>query len=94
MQPSIRLSRQIDNHSERRSPHHTPKTITSTRKSGRSNIFAESPGREKSSSKIGQDTKIEVRGPKHSFSKQSNKKLMITAITYVCLPGELNRKER
>lgn len=41
-----------------------------------------------------QEPKIEPKERKNSFNRQSNKKLMINAITYVCFPGELNRKER
>jgi hypothetical protein len=38
--------------------------------------------------------KIEPKDRKNSFTRQSNKKQMINAITYVIFPGELNRKER
>jgi hypothetical protein len=40
------------------------------------------------------EPKIEPKDRKYSFTRQSNKKLMINAITYVCFPGELNRKDR
>lgn len=80
------------------SPNRTPKTTMSERrpKSSQkgSNIFAaESQFREKSATR-GLEPKIEPKERKHSFARQSNKKLLVNAITYVCFPGELNRKER
>lgn len=80
------------------SPFRTPKSILSENKgksTNRNNIFqGESPQpREKSTNKL-MKPEIDVKDRKNSFTKQSNKKLMINAITYVCFPGELNKKER
>lgn len=77
----------------------TPKSIISDyrvdKSKGKNTIFKESPKRvDKSASKYSQDPKIEPKERKNTFVKQSNKKLMITALSNACLPGELNRKER
>jgi hypothetical protein len=79
------------------SPFRTPKSMLADNR-GKSqnknpNIFAienQNP-REKSGAKL-TEPKIEPKDRKNSFTKQSNKKLMINAITYVCFPGELNRR--
>jgi len=75
----------------------TPKTVHSEyrndKSKGKRTIFRESPKKtDKSASKYSQEPKIEPKERKNTFIKQSNKKLMITAISNVCLPGELNRK--
>lgn len=81
------------------SPFKTPKTIYSENNRGKSNgkntnIFTiDNEGREKSCNKY-TEPKIEPKDRKNSFTRQSNKKLMINAITHVIFPGELNRKER
>lgn len=80
------------------SPIRTPKTIMSQHRpkstQKNSNIFAaQSQYREKSATRVN-EPKIEPKDRKYSFTRQSNKKLMINAITYVCFPGELNRKDR
>jgi hypothetical protein len=82
------------------SPLKTPKSILSENNRGKSNgktpnIFTieNDPPRDKSSNKYS-EPKIEPKDRKNSFTRQSNKKLMINAITHVIFPGELNRKER
>jgi hypothetical protein len=47
---------------------------------------------ERSLSKYSQEPRIEPKERKNKFQKQSNKKLMISALSSVCLPGDLNRK--
>ena len=60
----------------------------------RTNIFSDSPGRERTPNKYNQKPKIEPKERKNTVQKQSNKKMMMNAITYTCLPGQLNKKER